>query len=340
MKKIAVEKAVGKILCHDITAVRDGFKGRAFVRGHVIKQEDIPKLLDMGKKYIFIWEDQEAEIHEDDAALRLASMAPVKGSFYSGPYEGKMTLTAAVKGQFRVNKTLLSKLNTIGDITITTLPDHFRVEPDMKLAGLRIVPLTTEKNQIEQAEIICAQSPIPLFTIKPYQKLKVGIIITGSEIFNGRIKDRFEPLILKKLSYFEADILDIVICDDIPDMLQSITSTFIRKNVDLLIFTGGMSVDPDDITPTVIRATGAEVITHGVPIQPGNMFMLAYLGNTSIIGVPSAAIQHSTTILDVVLPQLFTGERFYKEDFVAMAEGGSCLGCEICHYPVCTFGRY
>ena len=205
---------------------------------------------------------------------------------------------------------------------------------------MRIVPLVTKETQIQSAEELCTQSSLPLFAIKPYRKLKVGIIITGSEIYSGRIKDRFEPIIREKLGYFDATILGCTICDDKIEMLQEAAKGYLEKGVDLLIFTGGMSVDPDDLTPSAIKNTGAQIITQGVPIQPGNTFSLAYLGDTTLIGVPGGGIFNKTTVLDVVLPQIFTGEKFTKNDFIAMAEGGSCLSCEICHYPICTYGRY
>ncbi len=338
MKKIRVEDAVGMTLCHDMTAMRDGFKGAAFKRGHVIKEEDIPALLDIGKKAVFVWEENAGEIHEEDAALRMAAMAPVEGAHYTAPSEGKVLLMADTRGMFRVNTELLKKINSIGDITISTLRDHYPVEAGARLASMRIVPLVTKETQIEEAERLCKNEK--LLDLRPYSHKKVGVIITGSEIYTGRIKDKFEPVVRKKLENFPSEIIGVTICDDDLSMIESAARGYLDAGADMLFFTGGMSVDPDDLTPTAIRQLGAEVITHGVPSQPGNMTLVAYLGNVAILGIPGAAISLPTTIFDVLLPQLFTGDRLTKEDLVRLGDGGLCQLCKPCHYPNCTFGRY
>ena len=338
MKKIRVEDAVGMALCHDITAMRDGFKGAAFKRGHVITQEDIPALLDLGKRTVFVWEDNAGEIHEEDAALRMAAMAPVEGAHYTAPSEGKVLLMADKRGMFRVDTALLQKINSIGDITISTLPDHYPVEPGARLASMRIVPLVTKEEQILRAEQLCAEKK--LLDLRPYQEKKLGVIITGSEIYSGRIQDKFEPVVRAKMKQYPAQILGVTICDDDLDMITSEAKKFLDQGADLLIFTGGMSVDPDDLTPTAIRTLGADIVTHGVPSQPGNMTLVAYLGETAILGVPGAAISLPTTIFDVLLPQIFAGDSITKADLIRLGDGGLCQLCKSCHFPNCTFGRY
>ena len=338
MKKIRVEDAVGMALCHDITAMRDGFKGAAFQRGHVITPEDIPALLDLGKRTVFVWEENAGEIHEEDAALRMAAMAPVEGAHYTAPSEGKVLLMADQRGMFRVDTALLQKINSIGDITISTLPDHYPVEPGARLASMRIVPLVTKEEQILRAEQLCAEKK--LLDLRPYQEKKLGVIITGSEIYSGRIRDKFEPVVRAKMKQYPAQILGVTICDDNLDMITSEAKKFLDRDADFLIFTGGMSVDPDDLTPTAIRTLGADIVTHGVPSQPGNMTLVAYLGETAILGVPGAAISLPTTIFDVLLPQIFAGDRITKADLIRLGDGGLCQLCKSCHFPNCTFGRY
>lgn len=338
MKKINVENAIGMTLCHDITEMKDGFKGAAFKRGHIIREEDIPHLLDIGKRTVFVWEENAGEIHEDDCARRMAAMAPVEGAHYTGPSEGKVLLFADQRGMFRVNTRLLNRINAIGDITIATLPDHYPVEPGARLASMRIVPLVTQESQIIEAERLCAFQK--LLELLPYQNKKVGVIITGSEVYHGRIKDRFEPVIRSKMKQYPSEIAGITICDDDLDMIVGAARAHLEKGADLLIFTGGMSVDPDDLTPTAIRQLGADIITHGVPAQPGNMTLVAYLGDIPILGIPGAAISLPTTIFDVLLPQVFAGQRITKEELLNLAEGGLCQMCKTCHWPNCTFGRY
>lgn len=338
MKKVRVEDAVGLTLCHDVTAMYDGFKGAAFKRGHVIREEDIPKLLDYGKQTVFIWEENAGELHEEDAARRMAAMAQVEDCHYTEPSEGKVLLMADRRGMFRVDTALLRQVNAIGDITISCLPDHYPVEAGARLASMRIVPLVTQEAQIIEAERLCAGKK--LFDLRPYEKKRVGVVITGSEVYHGRIQDKFEPVVRRKMADYPAEIVGITICDDDLDMIVAAARRHLERSADFLIFTGGMSVDPDDLTPTAIRRLGAEVVSHGVPAQPGNMTLVAYLGGVPILGVPGAAISMPTTIFDVLLPQIFAGDRLTKDDLIRMGDGGLCQLCKPCHWPNCTFGKY
>ena len=338
MKKIRVQDAVGMTLCHDITKMVDGFKGAAFKRGHVITEEDIPALLDIGKQNVFVWEENAGELHEEDCALRMAAMAPVQGAEYTPPSEGKVLLIARERGMFRVDTELLREINAIGDITISTLPDHYPVEPGARLASMRIVPLVTQESQILEAERLCQGRK--LLDLRPYRSRKIGVVITGSEVYNGRIQDKFEPVVRRKMERYPAQIVGVTICDDDLDMIVGAARAHLEQGADFLIFTGGMSVDPDDLTPTAIRRLGAQVVTHGVPSQPGNMTLVAYLGDIPILGVPGAAISLPTTIFDVLLPQIFAGDRLTRRDLINLGDGGLCQMCKTCHYPNCTFGRY
>lgn len=338
MKKINVRDALGSTLCHDITEMNEEFKGVAFKRGHIIQECDIDQMLRIGKQHVFVWEEHAGEIHEDDCARRMAAMAPVEGAHYTEPAEGKVLLIADQCGMFRVNRQLLKKINSIGDITICTLPDHYPVKRGARMASMRIVPLVTKEEQIIKAEILCAQEA--LLALRPYLYRKVGVIITGSEVYHGRISDRFGPVIREKLQHYPCEITGIRICDDNTEEILEAARTHLQNGADFLIFTGGMSVDPDDLTPAAIRELGADIISYGVPSQPGNMTLVAYLENTPILGVPGAAIKLPTTVFDVLLPQIFAGDRITKEDLTGLAAGGLCQMCSVCHWPNCTFGRY
>ena len=338
MKKIRVEEAVGMELCHDITQMKDGFKGAIFKRGHIIREEDIPRMLDVGKKTVFVWEENAGELHEDDCARRMAAMAPVEGARYTETSEGKVLLMAEKRGLFRVDRELLREINSIGDITICTLPDHYPVEVGARLASMRIVPLVTKEEQIIKAEILCKERK--LLELLPYEHKKIGVIITGSEVYSGRIKDKFEPVVRAKMKQYPAEILGVTICDDDLEMIVGAAKKHLENGADFLIFTGGMSVDPDDLTPTAVRLLGADIVTHGVPSQPGNMTLVAYLGEIPVLGVPGAAISLPTTIFDVLLPQIFAGQKITKEELIGLGDGGLCQMCKSCHWPNCTFGRY
>lgn len=338
MKKIRVQDAVGMELCHDITEMNEGFKGAAFKRGHIIRQEDIDHMLRIGKEHVFVWEEQAGEVHEDDCARRMAAMAPVDGAHYTEPAEGKVLLFADQRGMFRVNRGLLHKINSIGDITICTLPDHFPVEAGDRLASMRIVPLVTKEEQIREAENLCREEK--LLDLRPYRPRKVGVIITGSEVYHGRIQDKFGPVIRGKLQQYPGEIVGITLCEDDLNSIVKAAKEHLQNGADLLVFTGGMSVDPDDLTPAAIRQLGAEIVSYGVPSQPGNMTLVAYLGDIPILGIPGAAIKLPTTVFDVLLPQIFAGDKISREDLRNLAEGGLCRMCKSCHWPNCTFGRY
>ncbi|MCF0120983.1 MAG: molybdopterin-binding protein, partial [Oscillospiraceae bacterium] len=334
MKKVNVENAVGMTLCHDITAMFDGFKGALFKRGHVITEEDIPRLLDIGKRTIFIWEDNAGEIHEEDAAIRLAAMSAPENVSQKGPSEGKILFFAETDGLFRVDTALQREINSIGDITMACLPDHYPVKKGARLASMRIVPLVTKEEQIIAAEKLCEGKK--LFDLRPYQHKKIGVVITGSEVYTGRIKDKFEPVVRAKMAEYPSELVGVTICDDDLDMIKSAAEQHLKNGADVLIFTGGMSVDPDDLTPTAIRSLGAEIISHGVPAQPGNMTLVAYLGDVAILGVPGAAISLPTTMFDVLLPQIFAGDKLTKQELVNLGDGGLCQLCDVCHWPNCT----
>ena len=251
-----------------------------------------------------------------------------------------MLLIADRRGMFRVNTDLLREINSIGDITISTLPDHYPAEAGARLASMRIVPLVTKEEQIRQAEALCGKEK--LLDLKPYQPHKIGVVITGSEVYAGRVRDRFEPVIRGKMKQYAypAEFAGVTICDDDTDRIAEAAREHLASGADFLLFTGGMSVDPDDVTPAAIRQLGADIITHGVPSQPGNMTLAAYLGDVPVLGVPGAAISMPVTILDVLLPQIFAGEKITKEDLIRLGDGGLCQLCKDCHFPNCTFGRY
>ncbi|MDN5302050.1 MAG: hypothetical protein PWQ60_1564 [Thermoanaerobacteraceae bacterium] len=339
MKQVPVEKAVGMILCQDITKIVPGeFKGRAFKKGHVIQKEDVDELLKLGKEHIYVWEPRAGEIHEDEAAVRLAGAMAGENVEYGEPKEGKSTLSSRIKGLYEVNSALLRKINSIDMVSVASLPGNFAVEKGRKLAGARVIPLVIEEEKIQKVENLCRDEG-PAFKVIPYKKLKAAVITTGNEVFKGRIEDRFGPVILKKLEYFEADYMGQTLC---PDDMKEIKRAILRareKGADLIILTGGMSVDPDDLTPGAIKSTGARVVTYGAPVQPGNMFMMAYLESAAVLGVPGCAMYHSTTILDVVLPRIFAGRVMKKQDFIDMGEGSLCSSCESCRYPNCYFCR-
>ncbi|ACV29460.1 Molybdopterin molybdenumtransferase [Anaerococcus prevotii] len=321
IEKIRVEDAVGLPLLHDFTAImEDGFKGVLFKKGHVVEESDIEVLKDIGKDHIYVGELEEDQVHEEDAIDEISDNLFGANIEASDVSEGKINLTSKVKGLFVIDRTLLRKINEIGDYTITCKKSYTKVEEGDRLAGARIVPLWTERRQVERAKEILEAGPI--FEVKEFKKLKVGCIITGDEVYYGRIKDAFRPVLREKLAEFGAEVLGYEFLPDDEDRLVATFEKFKEEGADLVIFTGGMSVDPDDITPRAIRETHAEVIVQGIPMQPGNMLMVARLGDTYLMGVPGASIHSKVTSFDFFLPRVFAGIDLKREDFLEIAEGG------------------
>ena len=338
MKRLPLSQAIGETLCHDMTAIRDGFKGVAFPRGHVIRAEDIPALRAMGKVHIFVWDPNADEVHEDDAALVGAKVLAGPGIIFTGPAEGRYSLVAARDGLFTIYRPALRAFNAVPDYTAATLPQHMPVQAGEHVAGVRIVPLVTVRKHVEAVGTL-GNAQGHILSVRPYRALKVGIIITGSEVYSGLVPDRFEAVLRAKAAPFGGAVLGVTKCPDDLAAIGAAADAFLARGVELLFFTGGMSVDPDDLTPTAIRQTGAEIVVQGVPVQPGNMLMLAYLGDTALVGVPGCAIHHQTTVVDVILPRIFAGDRLTPADFAGVGEGGLCRNCDVCNYPSCYFGR-
>ena len=339
MKQIRIEDAVGCILSHDVTKIVPGeFKGRLFKKGHVIKEEDIPKLLDIGKEHIYVWEQKEGELHENDAAIRIKDLVLGEGCSISEEIkEGKIDFFAARQGVLKINKDELLKLNLLGEIIVATMHNNTPVKVGEKIGATRVIPLIIDEKKILEAEKIINEKIISVKEIKPK---KAVLITTGNEVYKGRIKDAFLPVMKDKLEYYGSEIVRQVILPDNKEMItENILKAIEEDKVDMIICTGGMSVDPDDVTPSAIKDCNGEIVTYGAPVLPGAMFLLAYYKNTPILGVPSCAMYSKRTIFDLVLPRVLADEKLSLEDIAMYGNGGLCLNCEICSFPHCSFGK-
>lgn len=339
MKLVEVQKAVGMVLCHDITEIIPGErKGRAFKKGHVITEGDIPKLLNIGKEHIYIWEINEANCHEDEAAIRIANAIAGRGIEFTEPSEGKVELKAAYKGLLKINVEGLIAINSIDEIVVATLHSNQTVEKGQTLAGCRVVPLVIANEKIKLVETR-ARNYEPIVEVIPLVSKKIGVVTTGSEVYKGRIEDKFGPVVRQKIEERGSEVLrQIYVPDDI-EMISKAIQELVAEGAEMIITTGGMSVDPDDVTPAGIKAAGGKLITYGAPVLPGAMFMLADLNGISVMGLPGCVMYHRTTIFDLVFPRLLAGETLTKQDIVRLAHGGLCGVCPTCTYPSCSFGK-
>lgn len=341
MKRVNVRNGVGMVLCHDITKIVPGeFKGVAFRKGHVIREEDVEELLNLGKEHVYVLELDAGEVHEDEAAIRIAAAATNSSELFelNGPREGKVNIAARVKGLVRVDPLLVDRLNMIPDVVFACVHDNFPAEPGQVVAGTRIIPLVISGEALAQVEQMCAERG-GLIRIKPYRSLQFGLITTGGEVHSGRIKDAFGPVIREKLESYGSEVAVQRVLPDDMELISREILAMRDSGVDGAVVTGGMSVDPDDVTPLAIRQTGAEVVTYGAPVLPGAMFMLAFLGDFPVMGLPGCVMYFKTTIFDLILPRILAGERPSREEIVRLGVGGLCLGCEVCRFPACSFGK-
>lgn len=339
MKLIKTQDAVGHVLCHDMTQIIPGqYKDARFRKGHIVTEEDIPVLLSMGKENLYVWEKKEGILHENEAAERLAALCRNANMTESEVKEGKIELRSAIHGLFRVNSEKLNAVNEIDELMIATRHGNTVVHPGDKLCGTRCIPLVIDEKKLIAAEAAAGSGP--LLEVLPFKLKSAAVITTGSEVFYGRIEDKFTPVIIRKLAAFGIEMTEHVTTDDGLDHVAEAITEMRSKKPDLILCTGGMSVDPDDNTPGAIKQSGARIVTYGAPVLPGAMFLLGYYADgMPVMGLPGCVMYAKATIFDLMLPRIAAGVELTRKDFTSLGEGGLCLGCESCHYPVCPFGK-
>lgn len=341
MKLIKTEEAVGSVLCHDLTQIIKGVtKNAVFRKGHIVQPEDIPVLLSIGKEHLYVWEADENMLHENDAARILCDICKNKYMDESEVKEGKIELSAAADGLFKVDSKRLQLVNSFGQMMIATRHGNTPVRKGDKLAGTRIIPLVIEKEKMYAVQELCGERP--LLALLSYKLKKAAIIATGSEVFTGRIKDTFTPVIEEKLAAYGVEVIHKQVLGDDPEAVTAaIQAAIEEKGAELVCCTGGMSVDPDDRTPLAIKNTGAKIISYGAPVLPGAMFLLAYYGehNVPVMGLPGCVMYSKRTIFDLVLPRVIACDPVTAEELASLGEGGLCLNCKVCTYPACGFGK-
>ena len=339
MKLIETKNAVGHVLCHDITQIIPGVtKDAVFRKGHIVTEEDIPVLLSVGKDHLYIWEKSEGMLHENEEAERLRAICQNENMHPSDVKEGKIELIADCDGLFQVDVQRLYAVNSIDEIMIASRHTNTVVHPGDKLAGTRVIPLVIDEKKLEAAEK--AAGDAPLLSLLPFQRKTAGVVTTGNEVFYGRIQDQFTPVIEQKLAQIGITVLCHHTVDDNAEHIKEAIADLREKGVDMILCTGGMSVDPDDRTPSAIKESGAKIISYGAPVLPGAMFLLGYFEDgTPVMGLPGCVMYAKATVFDLILPRVAANVPVTKADLAALGHGGLCLGCKPCHYPDCAFGK-
>lgn len=341
LKKIVpVEEAVGMVLPHDITEiVKDEFKGCAFKKGHVIRAEDVAHLKRLGKDHIYVLQLSAEEIHENEAALLLAAALAGAGTEYSQEIvEGKVSIRAAVDGLLKINQEVLLQFNLLGEVMCATLQNNTPVQKGEQVAAARLIPLVAQRRVVEQG-VSVATAGEPIIRVLPLRKVKAGLVITGSEVYYGRIQDKFEQVLRDKLSLLGSEVITVGFAPDDARLIAAEIRKCLEAGAELIVTSGGMSVDPDDVTRQGIKEAGAEAMVYGTPVLPGAMFLVGRIGQVPVLGLPACGMFHRITVLDLVLPRILTGEAVGREELAAMGHGGLCRNCPRCQYPICSFGK-
>lgn len=339
MRLIKTEEAAGHILCHDITQIIKGVtKDARFRKGHIVKEEDIPVLLSLGKDHLYVWENDETVYHENEAAQILCDVCINENMKPSEVKEGKIDLSAECDGLFLIDVERLGEINNIEQVIIASRHTNTPVKKGDKLLGTRVIPLVIKKDKMELVKEKAGNTP--LCELKPYVLKTAGIVTTGNEVYYGRIQDAFTPVVVEKLKNYHIDTVEQIVVNDDKEKITEAIWELKRKGCDLIIATGGMSVDPDDQTPGAIKDSGAQVVSYGAPVLPGAMFCLAYFEDgTPVMGLPGCVMYAKSTIFDLMLPRIAAKVPVTRKDITVLGHGGLCLGCDDCRYPACSFGK-
>lgn len=339
MRKVSVEDAVGMVLCHDITRIVPGeFKGRAFKKGHIVTAEDVPVMLQMGKENLYVWEKKEGSLHEDEAAWRIARAVAGPGISLTAPEEGKIKLVSGLRGLLKINVSGLNEINNENQVIVSSLHRNRVVENGTVVAGTRVIPLVIDRKIVERVEEHAGRYN-PVVEVKPLLRMLVGIVVTGSEVYKGRIEDQFSTVVVEKVTKLGCSVIGKTYVTDSIEMISDAVKTMLRAGAELVVITGGMSVDPDDLTPAGVAAAGGAIVSYGAPVMPGAMFMVAYIKETPVLGLPGCVMYSKNTVFDLILPRILAGEKITRRDITILGHGGLCAGCSPCRFPSCPLGK-
>jgi molybdenum cofactor synthesis domain-containing protein len=338
MRKVKAEEAVGMVLGHDVTRIiPKQFKGAVFKKGHIVRAEDIPALLDAGNDYIYVLELLAGELHEDEAGVRLAQALAGSGITWEPPEEGKVPLQARWKGVLHIDVPLLTWINSQDAIIVSTLHNHTPCQEGTVVAATKVIPLTIAEEKIKAVEDRCTGHT--MIDVLPYRLKKVGVVVTGSEVYSGRIKDSFDEMLGAKLRDYGATVVEKILAPDDIEQIASAVQQAKEAGAEVILTTGGLSIDPGDVTRMGIQEAGAEIISYGSPVLPGAMFLYARLDGVAVLGLPACVFYAKTTIFDLIFPRVLAGETIRREAIIQMGHGGLCMGCEVCRFPICPFGK-
>ncbi|MDO5673369.1 MAG: molybdopterin-binding protein [bacterium] len=339
-KTVPVEEAVGMVLPHDITEIiKDVRKSRAFKKGHIIRPEDVATLRRLGKEHIYVLNLGPDEVHENEAALLFAGALAGEGVEHAQePSEGKIGFSAGRDGLLKINREALFRFNMLGELMCATLQDNTPVRKGEQIGATRLIPLVARRALVEEA-VATVQTGEPVLRVMPLRKAAAGLVITGNEVYSGRVADRFEEVLRAKLAGLGSSVVQVRFAPDDPAQIAAEIRSCLDAGADLIVISGGMSVDPDDVTRLGIGMAGAEALVYGTPVLPGAMLAVGRIDTVPVIGLPACGMFHGITVFDLILPRILAGEQIGREELAQLGHGGFCRNCPNCRYPVCSFGK-
>lgn len=338
---IPVEDAVGKEAVHDMTGIVPGeSKGPITKAGETLDVGDVCRLQRIGKFNIYDGSSLPGDewVHENDAVKAFAERMAGSGITYDpNPEEGKINFFADQPGMLSIDLDALSRFNLSPDVMLATRHDGALMPKGKGVAGTRAIPLYISRDKFSRA--LTALGDGPVLEIKPLRAAKVGILVTGTEVFQGLIDDKFIPIISSKVIKLGCEVAKTDIVPDDRTMITNAATGMLDAGCDLIITTAGMSVDPDDVTRAGLVDAGLNDDLYGVPMLPGTMTLVGKMRTADVIGVPACALFYKTTAFDVVLPRILAGQPFKRKDLAKLGEGGFCMNCKTCSFPKCPFGK-
>jgi hypothetical protein len=340
LKKIKLQEAVGTQLAHDITEIRPGeFKGPAFRKGHTVCNADLCHLQRLGKNHLYQLELADDEIHENQAAAILAEALAGEGvAWKNNPREGKIKLQTTRDGLLAVDTSALAAFNMVDEVMCATLNSHTLVKEGELVAATRVIPLVMKRAPIERAAAIARQSGA-VVEVFPLRRARAGLLVTGNEVYNGLIEDRFAPVLSAKIRALGSEVAAVKFAPDDAAIISRTIRSLLKRGCDLILLSWGISVYPDDVTRQGIQLAGAGEMHYGAAVLPGAMFLVAYLGEVPLLGVPACGLYHRITVLDLILPRILAGEHIGRAGLAFLGHGGLCRDCPQCTYPHCPFGK-
>ncbi len=317
---VPIREAIGHVLAHNLL---DQGGHKVLAKGRLLQEFDYAKLEALGLETVIVAALDSTDLSENEGARRVADAVAGPGIEIKAPGVGRANLLAAHYGPLYINVPALERLNNIdAGITLATLRNHSLVQPGELVTLVKIIPFGIAEARVVDVEST-AREHSPVISVRPLQSCSGALILTGPESARQRLIRDFEPPTRDRLTRLNSHLDDLSCVDHQPEAI----ARAIREQIDAgreLILVAGISaiIDQEDVVPTALRLAGGDVAHFGVPVDPGSLLMLGYVGSVPVLGAPSCIKSPKTNVVDWLLPRLLAGERLTRADLVEMGHGG------------------